>query len=77
MASPIIPRSYDEWRHCITILCGIPLTPTYVETRLTALADPADHGTQRFVQTWGPAHLEAVRAWFAQARSELAAGATL
>lgn len=76
MPSPIIPRSYEEWRHCITVLCGIPLTPAYVESRVKALADPADYGTQRFLDAWGPAQLEAVRAWFVQAQSEISSGTT-
>ena len=31
-----IPQTYDEWEHCITVKCGIPLTPAYVAGRITA-----------------------------------------
>ena len=74
MKPPIVPCSYDEWKHCITVLCRIPLTPRYVDARIAALADPRDYGTQRFIETWGEAHLDNVRGWFNQARAELAAG---
>lgn len=76
MTPPIVPCSYDDWKHCITMLCRIPLTLAYVEARMAALADPADYGTQRFVQIWGEAHLERVEGWFSQAHGELTAGGT-
>lgn len=63
--------TYNDWKHCITVSCGISLTLTYVEQRLTALRDPADYGTQKFKATWGEAHLERVMGWFEQAGREL------
>jgi hypothetical protein len=70
MTAPLVPRTYEEWKHCITELCRIPLTPAFIEARIDALVDPKDYGTQRFVQTWGIAHLERVRAWFERAQRE-------
>lgn len=64
-------KTYDDWKHCITVLCGIPLTPAYVEQRLTAFRDPADYSTQKFVATWGEDHLARVIGWFEQAEREL------
>ena len=64
-------ETYDDWKHCITVLCRIPLTPAYVEQRLAALRDPADNGTQRFIATWGEAHLARVIDWFEQAARKL------
>lgn len=72
MAAPIIPRNYVEWKRCITISCGIQLTPQFVEQRLGALDDPRDFTTQKYVQVWGEAQLALVRQWFLQARQELA-----
>lgn len=63
---------YEGWKHCITALCRIPLTPAYVAERLRALRDPADPGTVKFVATWGEAHRVRVLAWFEQAAQELA-----
>ena len=64
-------KVYEDWKHCITALCRIPLTSAYVESRLAALRDPSDHGTQKFVATWGEAHRERVIGWFEQAEREL------
>ena len=64
-------KTYDDWKHCITVLCHIPLTRPYVEQRLAALRDPATDGTQKFIATWGEAHLARVIGWFEQAAREL------
>ncbi len=63
--------AYDDWKHCITVLCGIPLTQAYVNERLAALRNPADYKTQKFLEAWGEAHLERVIGWFEQAEQEL------
>ena len=64
-------KGYDDWKHCITVLCRIPLTQTYVEQRIAALRDPADPGTQKLIAAWGEAHLARVIGWFEQAEREL------
>ncbi|MEM8572197.1 MAG: hypothetical protein AAGG56_15010 [Pseudomonadota bacterium] len=67
----IVPQTYEEWKHCITVLCNIPLTPSYVQERITALQDKSDHRTQRFIETWGEPHHERTLVWFEQAAAEL------
>ncbi|MEO0412117.1 MAG: hypothetical protein AAF221_09795 [Pseudomonadota bacterium] len=64
-------NTYEDWRHCITVLCAIPLTQDYLSQRLAALRDPSDYGTQRFVATWGETHLAQVIGWFERAADEL------
>ena len=64
-------KTYEDWKHCITVLCRIPLTSAYVEERIAALRNPADYGTQKFLATWGEPHLERVIGWFEQAGREL------
>ncbi len=64
-------ETYDDWKHCITVHCRIPLTLAYVEQRLAALRDPSEYGTQRFIEIWGEAHLARVIGWFEQAEREL------
>ena len=64
-------KSYEDWKHCITVLCGIPLTKSYIEQRLTALRDPANNTTQKFVAMWGEQHRLRVIGWFEQARQEV------
>ena len=68
----IVPRTYEEWQHCITVKCGIPLTMDYVQARLQALQNPSDYHTQRFVEQWGPDHLSRTIDWFSQAEKKLA-----
>ena len=65
------PETYGEWKECITVYCRIPLTLGYVEQRLAALRDPADHGTRRFTELYGEAYLVRIIGWFEQAEREL------
>lgn len=67
-----IPTTYEDWKHCITVKCNIPLTQSYVAERLTALNDHSDYHTQKFIDRWGAAHHAQTVAWFEQAAKELA-----
>ncbi|MEM9393029.1 MAG: hypothetical protein AAGA38_04175 [Pseudomonadota bacterium] len=67
-----VPTTYEDWKHCITVKCDIPLTPTYVAERIAALNDRTDYHTQKFIDRWGPAHHARTVAWFEQAAKELA-----
>ena len=62
---------YNDWKHCITVKCGIPLTAGYVTQRITALNNARDHHTQKFRETWGDEYLNQVIGWFETAKSEL------
>ena len=48
------PGTYEEWKHCITVDCAIPLTPHFVQERIAALTDKRDFHTQKFIESWGP-----------------------
>lgn len=67
-----VPTSYEDWKHCITVKCDIPLTRKFVAERLIALNDHSDFHTQKFIDRWGPTHLARTVAWFEQAAKELA-----
>ena len=67
-------RTYDDWKHCITEICRVPLTPDFVATRLTELRDTQNYNTQKFVGSWGEDHRKQVIAWFEQAEVELSQG---
>ncbi len=71
MTSPMIPLTYEQWHHCITVECGIALTRAFVEERLAALRAPVGEEGRRFAQLYGETHLQRVRAWFEQARRDL------
>lgn len=68
----MIPQSYEQWRRCITIGCGIALTPEFIAQRLKALHDPSDAHTRKFIERYGRGHHERVCAWFERAASEAA-----
>ena len=65
------PENYADWKECITVYCGIPLTLAYVEQRLSALRDPSDYSTRRFIEIHGEAYLARIIGWFEQAEREL------
>ncbi|MFD2177178.1 hypothetical protein [Veronia pacifica] len=71
MKTAIIPASYEEWRHCITVICGEELTLPYIEARIEALNSPKDYMTKKFVELYGDEQRHQTIAWFKQAKSEL------
>lgn len=64
------PRTYAEWRQCITVDCGIELTADYIQARITALRDNNDSHTSRFVTMYGDDYRDQVVRWFEQAASD-------
>ena len=66
-----VPDTYEEWKHCITVDCGIPLTRNFIKERIAALVDMGDFHTQKFIESWGPAHHARTLAWFRRAAEEL------
>ncbi|MEM7060823.1 MAG: hypothetical protein AAF557_24855 [Pseudomonadota bacterium] len=68
----MIPTNYEEWEHCITVECGIPLTSEYVAERIKALESRRDHHTQKFIEQWGEAHHARTLEWFRKAEQRLA-----
>jgi hypothetical protein len=68
----MIPESYERWRRCITVDCGLELTPEFIDARLAELRDASAHRTRRFVEHYGEAHRTRVIGWFERARGELA-----
>jgi hypothetical protein len=67
-----LPESYEAWYHCLTVRCGVVLTPAYLDARLAALEDVTAPETRRFTELYGQAHRLRVLGWFARAKLELA-----
>lgn len=65
-----IPASYHQWRECITVRCGIPLTADYIEGRLQELRDTAHPRTIEFAHKYGEAYTQQIIRWFEQAARE-------
>lgn len=60
----MIPQTFYEWHQCITIKCGIQLTPTYIKQRLQVLGDDTHPETSRFKQLYGEKQLKLTVSWF-------------
>ena len=66
-----IPKSYEEWHHCVTVICQQELTLPYIERRIKALSSTSDYMTKRFVQLYGEQqHIKTIE-WFEKAQTEL------
>lgn len=63
--------TYEDWKTCITVDCGIPLTRPYCLERIAELRRGDEWPTNRFIETWGDAHRLRVIAWFERAAREL------
>ncbi|MEM7465588.1 MAG: hypothetical protein AAF387_01755 [Pseudomonadota bacterium] len=70
MQSPF-PENYEQWQHCITVECGIPLTAEFVSKRLAVWKDNNSQETKRFRKLYGDDYLQAVIGWFERAEQEL------
>lgn len=66
-----LPRSYQDWKRCITVDCGIKLTHEYIEERLRALQDERNAHTAEFIRLYGTAHWQNVMRWFERALNEV------
>ncbi|MCS4294628.1 hypothetical protein M2375_002861 [Comamonas sp. BIGb0152] len=66
----MIPRTYAQWRHCISVECGILLSADFIAQRLAVWRNPQLEETQRFRRLYGDAHWQAVQGWFLQAAQE-------
>ena len=71
MENAIIPHDYETWHHCITVDCGLELTPDYVKERITSLQNKKDFRTQQFVRLYGQQHRLNVLSWFQRAQDSL------
>lgn len=69
----MIPETYERWRRCITLDCGLELTSAFIDDRLAELRNPSAHRTRRFVEHHGEAHRARVIDWFERARREASA----
>ena len=71
MVSTPFPQSYDEWHHCITVECGIPLTEQFVADRLAVWHNEDLEETQRFRRLYGDEYWRTVIGWFEHAARDV------
>ena len=62
----MIPTNFREWKNCIEISCGIPLTTAFAKKRVDELNDINDQHTKEFVRLFGDAYRQQVISWFEQ-----------
>jgi hypothetical protein len=67
----MIPQTYEQWHHCITVECGITLTPDFVSQRLTVWRNEQSEETRRFRRCYGDEHWSTVCGWFERTANEL------
>lgn len=65
------PQTYAEWRHCITTICAIPLTQSFIEERLKSLHNVNDHMTTGFIHLYGETQWRNTVQWLKQAKIDL------
>lgn len=66
----VIPQTYAQWRHCITVECGLVLDPAFIGQRLLVWRNEGAQETERFRRLYGDAHWQRVIQWFEQAAAE-------
>jgi len=66
-----VPENYEQWHHCITVDCAIPLTSEFVMQRLKIWRDENAEETLRFRRLYGDAHWREVVGWFERAEAQL------
>ncbi|MBX2847095.1 MAG: hypothetical protein KTR16_02150 [Acidiferrobacterales bacterium] len=71
MKASIIPNTYEEWRHCIVVECGLELNKRFIEKRISALEDKSQHYTEQFIRRYGEQHYSQVLGWFRLSMQQL------
>jgi hypothetical protein len=69
--SSVIPESYGQWKHCITVDCGIALTESFIKKRLEELQQSNHPQTQQFARLYGADYTTQVIGWFQRALNEI------
>lgn len=62
----MIPTDFREWKNCIEVSCGIPLTTVFATKRIAELSDANNQHTKEFIRLYGDAYRQQVINWFEQ-----------
>lgn len=68
----MIPVTFDEWKACITVTCGIELTADFVRERMAALKDNTNAHTRELVRCYGESHVMQLIQWFEKVQNSYA-----
>lgn len=62
----MIPRTFEQWKNCITNDCKINLTKEFAIKRLTVYQDRNHLETKKFISLYGEQHLQNIINWYTQ-----------
>ena len=65
----MIPATYQEWKNCIEVECGLRLTLNFVQARIASFINTTDTGTKKFIELYGMDYYNQVINWFRQAET--------
>lgn len=70
MTKALLPQNYEAWHRCITVDCGLELTPSFIQQRIELLQNKRDHHTKKFIDLYSERYCEIVIEWFRHAQSK-------
>ena len=59
----MIPKTFEEWKNCLTNDCKINLTKEFAQQRLAVYQDKKNAETQQFISLYGEQHLLNIVQW--------------
>jgi hypothetical protein len=62
----MIPQTAKEWKNCIENQCKIPLTESFIKSRLTIYENNEHPETKTFARLYGEKHLNNIISWLKQ-----------
>lgn len=62
----MVPQTFNDWKNCISIDCGIALTKEFAQRRLFIYSDLENLETKKFVSLYGQLHLNNITQWLKQ-----------
>ena len=60
----MIPQTFDQWKHCITVDCKVKLTKDFALQRLTVYENINNVETKKFESLYGKEYLQSIINWF-------------
>jgi len=59
----MIPKTFEEWKNCITTDCKIKLTKQFAAQRLSVYQNRKNPETQKFISLYGEQHYTNIIHW--------------
>lgn len=59
-----IPKTFEQWKHCLIYNCKINLTQAFAKERISIYENPDNVETKNFAKIYGHQHLNNIILWF-------------